>query len=1566
MEDMHWIEVGENECLTENLLENDTEFDDDVLNDGETSTSFSLEECMNEFRARRIRRTSLSYHRHESGVVDGIGSNKNRQETTERELINQNLCNKEQERKCKPCQNGFCYCFTSDSGDGGYNFDNINPIKQTRYRRSKLQCKQVPNIDDKNTKKSCFRGIGKDDSPQRQNSVERKTKPNTMASKKQLTAISSLETSSKDAPLIQIIQELRDNCVISEVKVNKYKIQSSQKNVKFKDQTKPTNKRSTDKKSYTFETEVHTPTAPTLDNFSELGNFQNKYDVKSSQLEGRKGCSQCSEKRRSSGGGQLLQKRLSNSQFNYKLRKSKEPPPKPPRSIHVDDDQCCVSSVSTTLSVRDAERVVDNFLKNKGYTLRNTDNKNLKTEVACDEGKPTSKYKGDRSKSYSMPPKSIRTPTESAPLTYSTLCDMKSDVNSKTSPVYGINIRPMSENVTKIISSGWDESKINDMLNYNANSYQKEFYSTATKAQPQHHPGCDVIGNTNTIGWQIPPKINLDTVDGFMRHNLASNVDNKNTPIKKKIMSPPKKEATRKFMWSKQLKNLSPWSNKHNTNDVREPNTNSRSFIKTSKKKILRLVSPKKENKHQSNYVIKRTPNRTIGVQTSSKSIPNSQYNIHDTRECSSQSPPGSYHSPIQSSIQSQNTTPNVQNEPSKTHFNFSRSIHSPPKKAPRSIQRKLNFPINYNIKRKEEPLKNRNLSTSSEHDKKTYRSFNSELDHDVSISKISHILSNIRAKLEANDDQAIRTFLETDNTDHSSDGFARLDSLHSKIHAEYLPLNRKVDHLIIDPIYSEIEDDSIQISESPKFNNNAEVWNLNPVKNFEVLYATVNKKNKQISDRNKSQLMDQKPQVPLAKIIHDSLKNKKIISNVTLLPPLPEPPESESGSCTSPTPLLHCQSLNNVRVMEHNSPPKNQRMLSKSDLSLYRSEIFLENLCRSELVVHSDNEQVNLEKVNNVPRRSYISMGQPSPNGQVCESYDNDKDLEPSDTISYELPNNYDDVDGLAESIDEYNTTTAGSNLGLSTIIPPSFHNQSTPKKQSFTTKDRTNSYVLNIDVEPISIIDHLNNSCPTTPYRQCNMRIVTQEHPRHTRSLKELTHYETVKYSGMKMSTGYSNIKNILHSSFRKSKKFIKAEGKRLSASFNFSMNKETGRSNLYRDKQLYTDLSLNLESLFCLNESASVNEQIAQTVSICRKLPDLEISTEMVEAERLLLFSTLRRNNQQEQLSAVKHSQTMNQKPKIRFFIDDMYLPVQSNVNQDIFFNYFYIVTFECGGVIKSTQSAECVNGTALFRDCGIEFSICSELKLNVPQDSLNNMDAVKCNIFMLRLRKISTISSDHKKRTLIDTSTQSPSTTLLSTSSSSFNEVVSRFRLHASFSLNATNFIPYEYVHKESANSDRICIRASCLCTIPLIPQTKYTNLSGQLRLKGRSEVRFPKHKFEGFLNVEDPYTQHNWNRRWCTLDGIFLSVWQDENCLNVSPLMVLDLRDTKRNMNIPLTYLAGDLCARPRSFCLQCTIRKASEDVSTATVFFAAETRDILNDWLNILNIVLDFIATWLK
>lgn len=335
-------------------------------------------------------------------------------------------------------------------------------------------------------------------------------------------------------------------------------------------------------------------------------------------------------------------------------------------------------------------------------------------------------------------------------------------------------MRSSTNNVTKVMSIGWNETKIKDMLNYDANTKERKFHSSFIKAQPQEIPSMDVAGNDKPIGWQLPPRILLDTVDGVMHDNLATNLEEKNTPVKTKLDSPSNKikggSRTQKFPWSEQLRHLSPWSNKQSKNDINDSKRNLRSsskaFIKSSKKKFLRLVSPKKENKERNSVKIHETPYRTVGIQTSCNDVSQCLSDIRNQYEpsSSSHSPPGSYHSPIQSShiqylssTQSQNTTPNNK-DPAMSRFDFSRTVHAPPKKAPRSSQRKLNFPINVSLACKEDAADN--ASSKAAIEKKTYRSFNSELDHDVSISKISCILSNIRAKLEANDDHAIRTFL--------------------------------------------------------------------------------------------------------------------------------------------------------------------------------------------------------------------------------------------------------------------------------------------------------------------------------------------------------------------------------------------------------------------------------------------------------------------------------------------------------------------------------------------------------------------------------------------------------------------------------------------------------------------------------------------------------------------------------------------------------------------------------------------------------------------------------------
>lgn len=75
------------------------------------------------------------------------------------------------------------------------------------------------------------------------------------------------------------------------------------------------------------------------------------------------------------------------------------------------------------------------------------------------------------------------------------------------------------------------------------------------------------------------------------------------------------------------------------------------------------------------------------------------------------------------------------------------------------------------------------------------------------------------------------------------------------------------------------------------------------------------------------------------------------------------------------------------------------------------------------------------------------------------------------------------------------------------------------------------------------------------------------------------------------------------------------------------------------------------------------------------------------------------------------------------------------------------------------------------------------------------------------------------------------------------------------------------------------------------------------------------------------------------------------------------LLTLDMRSNVQTM--PLQAASRELCARARAFCLQCALQKAGEAVDTATVFFAADTQDVLDVWLAQLNEVLAFVHKWL-
>lgn len=265
-----------------------------------------------------------------------------------------------------------------------------------------------------------------------------------------------------------------------------------------------------------------------------------------------------------------------------------------------------------------------------------------------------------------------------------------------------------------------------------------------------------------------------------------------------------------------------------------------------------------------------------------------------------------------------------------------------------------------------------------------------------------------------------------------------------------------------------------------------------------------------------------------------------------------------------------------------------------------------------------------------------------------------------------------------------------------------------------------------------------NISFSCPTTP-QQAEVQVGNSSgFHNNSSSLVELgqvtlpNNPSDSQLMSVSALARYRLLKDALRRSYRKGKDFFKAEKLRLTNTLNISRD-QSNQTDGELDSSYYA--SFNLDSL--LNESLTTNEQLAQAVSICRQMPELEISAEMVEAERLLLFSSLRKSKppgrfaNEETLAARRQSQCL--------LIDGMKLPVRADVNQDMFFNYHYICTFECGGRIRSTQSVECQNGSALFRDCGLEF---------YSADKAESLE-LRCQIFMLRLRKVSTLSLEPAK-------------------------------------------------------------------------------------------------------------------------------------------------------------------------------------------------------------------------
>uniref|UniRef100_A0A182MM78 PH domain-containing protein n=1 Tax=Anopheles culicifacies TaxID=139723 RepID=A0A182MM78_9DIPT len=521
----------------------------------------------------------------------------------------------------------------------------------------------------------------------------------------------------------------------------------------------------------------------------------------------------------------------------------------------------------------------------------------------------------------------------------------------------------------------------------------------------------------------------------------------------------------------------------------------------------------------------------------------------------------------------------------------------------------------------------------------------------------------------------------------------------------------------------------------------------------------------------------------------------------------------------------------------------------------------------------------------------------------------------------------------------------------------------------------------------------------------------------------------------SNVKMSTSGTavmrNLKDKLRSSFRKSRTFIKNERQRIanfiledrsgskspsgSSSTTSSPRKDTtqqahastvGHKHGSRRKQQESDIesddmyqsftqdsnsivtgsSMTELSSQHMNElmhqiirQGDARKQLKQAVAICRSTREFECSSELIEAERLLLVATQKETavrNELNNIDYLTNGMTLAEDKRVgTVTLSNFEFPLKETAVRDALFNYFYVVVCTYKHEVKATIAKERhADGRVYFHNCAIQFK---------------NLDAnyeIKVEVFVLQLRKnVKNYSFESRyhlekdnKRPL---SCPSPSKKLreagrlLSFRSNSpktfdFDNEFSRFKSQGFLTLTSFMLLTANGTEGEDASGEEKPFDATYatarsnhttqMSTMletgdeaghsyystsghfqPVIYQQddqsvlfiaedfKYltvdsmaytSNMVGTIGMSVRSEVRFDGSDMRGFLDVGEK-TEDNegitWSRRWCQMNGFVLEFWNyPQECQEKQPIMYIDL---VKCINERIELAERTICSRPRTF-----------------------------------------------
>lgn len=304
--------------------------------------------------------------------------------------------------------------------------------------------------------------------------------------------------------------------------------------------------------------------------------------------------------------------------------------------------------------------------------------------------------------------------------------------------------------------------------------------------------------------------------------------------------------------------------------------------------------------------------------------------------------------------------------------------------------------------------------------------------------------------------------------------------------------------------------------------------------------------------------------------------------------------------------------------------------------------------------------------------------------------------------------------------------------------------------------------------------------------------------------------------------------------------------------------------------------------------------IRSQLKKAIDFCRNMKEFRCSTELVEAERLMLLSHKKELAAKTELIRIDYvgngMQTNPEKCCGRISITDIVIDLKREAMYDTYFNYFYVCVCTYRDQVQATFG--CERGT----DDAIHFTNLTNMSFSklVPDFKIH------VEIYVLRLNKATATPSKDDKP--VSSPILSPIKMFASlTGNNSATESMwknkmkidldkSRFRLHGTTAITSFSLPSSRYVENRRPNvfgQNRYLVYFGSVTKQFQCLLADKVQLDGSVVIGFNSEIRFKNNGHRGFLSLcvqtidsETDTSNLQWTKRWSVVDGCKIHFWAD--------------------------------------------------------------------------------------